>query len=47
MSTATYIILSKTIAVSGFCYLVTVDKPWWGLLCFLVSAYAEHKDDLK
>lgn len=47
MTPVTYIILSKAIAVSGFCYLVTVDKPWWGLLCFLAFAYAESKEDLK
>lgn len=47
MSPATYIILSKAIAISGFCYLVTVDKPWWGLLCFLALAYAESKENFK
>jgi hypothetical protein len=47
MSTATYIILSKAIAIIGFCYLVTVDRPWWGLLCFFALAWAENKENLK
>lgn len=47
MSSATYIILSKAIAITGFCYLVTVDKPWWGLLCFAAFAYSDNKEDFK
>lgn len=39
MSDRTYVILSKAIACSGLCYMVTINEPWWGLLCLLFGAY--------
>jgi len=39
MTDKTYVLLSKVVACAGFCYLVTIDRPWLGLLCIFFSAY--------
>lgn len=33
-----YCLLSKVVAVTGFVTLAMDDKPWLGLLCFIVLA---------
>jgi hypothetical protein len=47
MSVGTYVILSKAVAIAGFCYLVTIDHPGWGLLCLLLAAGVDKAEDLK
>jgi hypothetical protein len=33
-----YCLLTKILAICGFCYLAVNGSPWWGLCCFLLVA---------